>query len=73
MVGAADRCTLGLFYSPTLAEMDPRAAAVLVDEVDLTAFDSRMPVEQINQRRTKLETGVENDKAPGARSGPSSL
>jgi hypothetical protein len=49
------------------------ATAFLVDEVDLTAFDSRMPVEQINQRRTKLETGVKNDKAPVARSGPSSL
>jgi len=29
----------------------------------LAADCSRMPVEQINQRRTKLETGVENEKA----------
>jgi hypothetical protein len=46
------------------------ATAVLVDEVDLTACDSRMAAEQINQRRTKLETGVENGKAPVLRSGP---
>jgi hypothetical protein len=55
------------------AEAQNGATAVLVDEVDLTAFDSRMPVEQINQRRTNLETGVQNDKATVSRSGPSSL
>ena len=49
------------------------AGAVPVDELDLTALGSRMSVEQISGLRAKVDTGVENDKAPVARSGPSSL
>jgi hypothetical protein len=66
------KTALRALFLRAFAKADAGAAAVLVDEVDLTALDSRMPVEQINQRRTKLETGVENDKAPVLRSGPSS-
>jgi hypothetical protein len=44
-----------------------------VDELDLTALGSRMSAEQMSGLRAKVETEVENDKAPVARSGPSSL
>jgi hypothetical protein len=43
-----------------------------MDELDLTALGSRMSVEQISGLRAKVDTGVENDKAPVARSGPTS-
>jgi hypothetical protein len=62
----------GLFWPLAIVQSHTGAAAVLVDELDLTAIDSRMPIQQINRRRAELETGgLKIDKAPVARSWPS--